>query len=380
MITMKQIEAFKDLAPVIVNHIPGGAVFGYIHGDVVQWKVASETFDLSAINEGNQVSSDGGAAKAMREKKAVTVKIPRSVYGMRVLMESLPVYEEGEIVGALSCCYPILHPVAKAFKDFAPILVEMFPEGGFLYVTDREKIAYRQGSAKFDPPGLKPGDPLKQGMVAYTAIQTGKPASVEMNASTYGVPVLAIAYPLTDPDDGVVGTLGIGLPKQAAHTLRDIAGNLNDSLTQVAGVIQQMAASATDISANEHQLNTDIRQVYQLSENINEVLGFIRQIADETKMLGLNAAIEAARAGEAGRGFGVVAEEIRKLSDDSKETVVKIRRLTEDIKHKIEETTTRSQATLRASEEQAAATQEMTASIEELTSIADQLEKTAHTV
>ena len=58
-------------------------------------------------------------------------------------------------------------------------------------------------------------------------------------------------------------------------------------------------------------------------------MGFIKQIADETKMLGLNAAIEAARAGTQAGDSGVVAEEIRKLSDDSRQTVVKIRDYTQ---------------------------------------------------
>jgi methyl-accepting chemotaxis protein len=113
--------------------------------------------------------------------------------------------------------------------------------------------------------------------------------------------------------------------------------------------------------------------VFELSERINEVLGFIKQIADETKMLGLNAAIEAARAGDLGRGFGVVAEEIRKLSDESRVTVVKIRELTEQISNKVVETTTKSEQTMRASEEQAAATEEITAMSEEMKQIAQNI-------
>jgi len=73
-------------------------------------------------------------------------------------------------------------------------------------------------------------------------------------------------------------------------------------------------------------------------DNINSVMEFIKEIADETKMLGLNAAIEAARVGEAGRGFGVVAEEIRKLSQESKKTVVQIKELTQGIEKSMAET------------------------------------------
>jgi len=118
----------------------------------------------------------------------------------------------------------------------------------------------------------------------------------------------------------------------------------------------------------------------KLSEAIHEVLGFIKQIADETKMLGLNAAIEAARAGDVGRGFGVVAEEIRKLSDESKETVVKIRDLTEQINNKVYETSQKSDLTLRATEEQAAATEEITASVEEITAMSEEMKRVSQNI
>ena len=118
----------------------------------------------------------------------------------------------------------------------------------------------------------------------------------------------------------------------------------------------------------------------RLSDDINTILEFIKQIAEETKMLGLNAAIEAARAGEAGRGFGVVAEEIRKLSDESKETVTKIHVLTGEIKTKIGETIKNSNVTLHSSQEQAAATEEITAQVEELNGVAEELDKIAQVI
>lgn len=242
-----------------------------------------------------------------------------------------------------------------------------------------DEFINRCGSKKFDLPEVQVGVKLPEEALAREVIRTKQPGFKEFDASVYGAPILALNYPLFDEDDAnpVVGTFGMALPRQTALDLRAMSDNLNRGLGEISSVIQQLAASAGEISINAQQLNQKVNEIFKVSEDINEVLAFIKQIADETKMLGLNAAIEAARAGDAGRGFGVVAEEIRKLSDESKDTVVKIRHLTDRIKEKITETTKNSELTLRSSEEQAAATQEITASIEEITSMAEQLDRIA---
>lgn len=200
--------------------------------------------------------------------------------------------------------------------------------------------------------------------------------SQEFDTSKYGVPVMVECNPLFDEDE-VVGTFSIITPREAAVNLRELSGDLSQGISGISSAIQELAASASEIHLNEQNLNNEIKQVIGLSEEINEVSSFIKDIADETKMLGLNAAIEAARAGEVGKGFGVVAQEIRNLSDQSKGTVPKIKELTDNIKSKIDESSKKSQSSLSSSQEQAAATEEVTASIEEITKMAEDLNKIA---
>ena len=374
MIAASEINSCKILAEVLSQHIPGGVIFGYVEGDTATWvKGSSDMEDRKMLYVG--IKADPVTLQCMRENKILTQSIPRSVYGMRLLMVSIPVVNElGEVTGSFSMAFPQLHPVAAAFDEFAPILAEMFHEGAFLYMTDLQKIAKRQPSEKFDMPSITVGYELGEDDLPAKAIKLKKPLSEEYDETKFGVPVFSVCYPLFD-EEQVVAVLGIHIPKATAAALREMADNLENGLSSISSAIEELAASATEINTNEQSLNENINEITNISEQINEVSAFIKEIADETKMLGLNAAIEAARAGDAGRGFGVVAEEIRKLSDQSKSTVPKIQGLTDNIRLKVNEASDKSQGSLASSEEQAAATEEITANIEEITALSEELVK-----
>lgn len=160
--------------------------------------------------------------------------------------------------------------------------------------------------------------------------------------------------------------------------LKSVVSTLSDGAHQISATMQELAASASTVSDNQADLNKEIRNVSSVTGKIDEVMEFIKDIADETRLLGLNAAIEAARAGEAGLGFGVVAQEIRKLSADSKQTVGKIKELTTMIKESVDKTVHMGNETTTTVEQQAAAIEQVTASIEEISSLTDLLSDLAN--
>ncbi|BAH06194.1 methyl-accepting chemotaxis protein [Clostridium kluyveri] len=383
MISINKIDCLKTIAELHVDIISGGVLYLIIEGDTFIWRKASKDFDLNIFHVGEKLNSNSIAGRAIKENRTIIQNVPRSLYGMRLTTLAQPlVNEKNQPIGAFSIVFPRLHPVAKSFTDFAPILAEMYPEGAFIYMTDLEKIAYRQSSKKFDIPHLQIGYDLNEDNTAAKAIKTKKQISLERDSTAHGVPTLTTCYPLFDEDNSqeVVATLGIIIPKVTASNLRNMSSGLEHNLAGIASVISQLAASASAIHTNEKELNEDINEIIKLSEEINEVSSFISKIGNQTNMLGLNASIEAARAGELGKGFGVVAQEIRKLSEQSRGTVPKIKELTDSIKEKVNKTCEKSQNSLVSIQEQAAASEEITASIEEISSMSEELNKIAHTL
>jgi len=379
MISSQTAEALKEIAPLLVNKIPEGAIIAISDTEKIIYRAASAEFDIATIKEGMPLKPDSGTLKAIKEKRQIEETIPRSRYGIRMHITSLPIVDNGAVQGALGLILPRLHPLAKTFYDFAPIVTEMFHEGAFLYMTDQQRVGGFKGSAKFDLPQMRVGDELKDDSIARKVIREKRMISEDLDAGTYGVPVRVTAYPLFDEDEPghALGTFGMILPKKTAGDLQQMANHLSENLEQISAVIQELAASASEIASYEERLNSSIDEVIIASEKISGVLDFIKQIANQTKMLGLNAAIEAARAGEFGRGFGVVAEEIRRLSDESKSTVTTIEGFINEIKHKVEIARQNSEATLRASQEQAAANEEMSAGIQEINEMSDRMSNIA---
>lgn len=109
----------------------------------------------------------------------------------------------------------------------------------------------------------------------------------------------------------------IGEVQEIIGRVELLVGETEEMIDRGMSLVQALGDHARETNQMTAQVGRSIEELKEESEAIGRFVGIIADIAQQTNLLSLNASIEAARAGEAGRGFGVVAEEIRKLADNS---------------------------------------------------------------
>lgn len=267
-----------------------------------------------------------------------------------------------------------IHPSLQNYLDILPIFHSILPDIAIGLTNTQEWIAYHPGR-KIDI-GARAGTKINPREPLADCIKNMIVISEEVPSEFFGIPFTGSVAPIVD-NGQVIGALAIQLQKQNEKQLRTISEQIVQSLEQANNRVVSIKDGSEGLSKISNVLLEKSNRASEEVNNTDEVLNFIKRVADQTNLLGLNAAIEAARAGDKGLGFTVVANEIRKLSLETVSSTEKIRQTLTNIQKSVNEITASIQEVVIVGRDQVSSTEEISNIITKIHSMSKELNKYA---
>ncbi len=266
--------------------------------------------------------------------------------------------------------------IIQSVLDMVPYLKDLYSDDIAIAVCNTESYEIFVAGGEISMP-VKAGEPVNKDSFIYRAMQENIP--LYGRRELYGIPYYAMVTPLRE-GDRVVGGVAIMKSLKKQIELQQMAEILTAGLVQLQSSSQQINVDAENLSCVGEGLGELSKLALSHTMRSGEITDIIKKIAQQTNLLGLNASIEAARSGEAGKGFKVVAEEIRKLSISTRESVENIERIVEDINKTNSEIETKTHLIEITSRDQVKAVHESYAAVQSLFALAEDLEAKSNNI
>lgn len=222
-----------------------------------------------------------------------------------------------------------------ALKTVFSVLPTLFTSDAALAITDAEKFVLLKDPKTFKL-NFSVGMQIPKDGIIEKAIKTKEIHLQKYPKEAFGFPITAYGVPIINPHtNNVVGAIAYAVSLEKETEVIEMVNDLQAFSQELAASSEELAGSTQEISSNSQNINSLVTETQTGIVSMNEIITYIKSIANTTKLLGLNASIEAARAGEHGRGFSVVAGEIGKLATNSHESTTKINETLSGIKENI---------------------------------------------
>ena len=266
--------------------------------------------------------------------------------------------------------------ILQSYVRVFPCLTELCSGDVGVAVTDLDKYLLYKPGKSLDLK-IPAGTPLKTNTAVYNAIHEKRRRITLGDKAVFGLPYIAMAIPIYNMQQEVIGSAVLVQSTKQQNDMKEMAAKLMENMNVLASTTEEISAQSQEISGVSEHLVKVAQESQQRVHETDQVLGLVKNIAGQTNLLGLNAAIEAARVGEHGRGFSVVAEEIRKLASTSTESIKQIDAITHALQEDSKKIAGQMEQVCEAIEQIADAITHVAGAIEQASVMAADLDKMA---
>lgn len=226
----------------------------------------------------------------------------------------------------------------ESFYNMVPYFKYYFGENVGFTMSNTKKFLFVQNTDTLKI-NFKAGDAIPEGSAADVCLHKKEVIDIIVPEKVFGFPVRTVGVPIFE-DGEIAGTMVISMSIDKIEKVNKIS-NLSNSIAESLNGMSTNVKGMTDVFVQINETNESIEDYIKITRDnykkTDDILRFINSVTRRTNLLGLNASIESARAGKAGEGFSVVATEIRKLSESTKQSLTEINDVLNSIKNSIDE-------------------------------------------
>lgn len=221
-----------------------------------------------------------------------------------------------------------MEKVFENLMNTMPIISEMFGGKAVITIWDKEQCIFSLDS-KYEKSSAEVGQKVNYELNEKTGINEAiykqkRTLTSVFTKEVHGVDLKVTMVPIINEDNEAVGLISVSTGTEHYTKIKNTTENLRGSLQETNSTLSEISNSAVQLSEKLNHLIENTKDTEKLITESSEAVTLIESISKQSNLLGLNAAIESSRAGEFGKGFSVVAGEMRKLALDSGESSKKI--------------------------------------------------------
>jgi hypothetical protein len=268
------------------------------------------------------------------------------------------------------------HNLIKSFENILDQLPLFFEDEISFTLTDRERFI-KFAPSKNMSAYSEVGNVIPRGEALREVMNTGKVKIFNVDAYNGGISIRVVAIPIKDKKGKIVGAVSYGRNLETSVKITKMSTDLANVTSSILKIANEIDVDIKSVKETNDKVVCEVGVTSKECDNTDKIISFINNIAMQTNLLGLNAAIEASRAGDVGRGFSVVATEIRKLSVSSSTSITQINEILGSIKDSVKRVENNIEISMNSSQKQEQSLIQIVKSVKELNNSAKDLAQMA---